>query len=110
MKPNVDLTENSDFTDRSLFYGISRVRIFPHWTDKCLLRPDKILRECGVRTFSYPTEFPPSDRCECCGRLKPPWRDLCKECDGNICTPEEVKTKGLPRNPEMISNLRDLRI
>ena len=113
MKPNIDLTENSDFSRESghnlgSLRRYFKVRLFPHWTEKCLTRPDEILKECGVRTFSQPTEFPPSDRCECCGRPKLPWKILCRRCDGQICTPDE--NKGLPRNPKMISNPRDLHI
>lgn len=122
MNPDIDLTEGLDFRKRSDYtpgnfsvdyqFGQSRVRIFPHWTEKCLFIPGKILRGLGVRRiFSSPTEeFPPLDRCECCGRPKPPWKDICSRCDGQIFTPEEYKYKGLPKNPEMISNPRDLHV
>lgn len=112
MKPGIDLTERSDFgesrrpREEIIYLGkLFRSIIFPNWTADCLLRPDKILRDAGVRTISHDSDFPPHDRCECCGRLIPPWRGsgLCKGCDGEVYT-------GLPRNPEMISNLRDLRV
>lgn len=108
MNSDIDLTENSDFRD-----GINpgsyylKKYLFRNWTDNCLPKPDKTLREAGVRVFSQPSEFPPSDRCECCGGLKPPWeKDLCKRCGMEIVTPDDIS--GLPRNPEMVSNSRDL--
>lgn len=110
MKLNVDLTEGSDFsklTLEALFHETSKIRLFPNWIERCLSKPNKILRDCGIRTLSCHTEFPLSDKCERCGRLKSPWEDLCKRCKGDICTPN---TKGLPRNPRMESDLRVLRI
>lgn len=111
MTPNIDLTENSDFGERPSFEVSPKNFLFwQSWTNDCLVVPNKILREIGFRIFSQPTEFPPHDRCECCGGLKPPWMEnsLCRRCGNEICTPDQVLP--LPRNPEMISNPRDLYI
>ena len=118
MKQNVDLTENFDFSGGGtlgVIRGLSTrdprkpFNLRMKWTEYCLHKPSKFLREYGVRMFSSESQqFPPPWACECCGRTAAPWslrNGLCKGCSTEIVytTPEENFKNGLPRNPSMKS-------
>lgn len=102
-----DLTENRDFTEKTSPLIVSgfvedllrkSLYLFSSWTKDCLWIPPK--EYWGGHSVFVPEI--PSDRCERCGRLIPPWLGgLCKKCIRELT--EEEDNNILRGSPEMES-------
>ena len=137
MKHNVDLTENSrfssstfdnvvwsdnlisDFFDiKSRFYSFLKIR---EWTSRCLTKPDKILRDLGIKLFhmNMKSRLPGMDicltdrntYCFCCGKTIVPWKEYCNKCLNANKSLEEYRYRWpYVKTDEMTSDTRILYI
>lgn len=112
MKPNVDLTERQTFSrsrpsfdmsqhnfrfvvenidDTSRFRQALRI---PHWVNKCIRKPDIYFKlmgitlfrlQCNLNKYIYDenVDIDGCVHCICCGKVIPPYRDMCRRCESS---------------------------
>lgn len=108
MKQNVDLTtrrefstplhgmSNFNFKDMLFGEGMGKFKLalrLPNWTARSLRKPDKYLRQMGIRFFQMNLDNPDADdtlisgfECTCprCGKAIPPWKGFCRACEHDM--------------------------